>query len=93
MHRYTVQCVLPMNIFNEKIFTFIWFWLVVLGATTALNACSWVSHTCLVRAQTPHVHAQLRAASGRDGDERRDPRVVRRFTAEYLQRDGLLVTR
>ena len=37
MHDYIVQCVLTINLFNEKIFVIVWFWLVLVAAITALN--------------------------------------------------------
>jgi len=42
LHRYTVQCVLPVNLFNEKIFLFIWFWLVIVAVVTCVSTLAWI---------------------------------------------------
>ena len=41
VQRYTMQCVLPINLFNELVFLISWFWLVMVAAATALSLLSW----------------------------------------------------
>jgi hypothetical protein len=41
IHENTVQCVLAVNLYNEKIFLFIWFWLWMMVVVNAFSVCSW----------------------------------------------------
>jgi len=41
-HPHTVQCVLPINLFNEKIFTFMWFWFALVAVATAASFLRWL---------------------------------------------------
>ena len=36
IEKHDALCILPLNIFNEKIYIFLWFWMLVLGALTFL---------------------------------------------------------
>ncbi|VDK87808.1 unnamed protein product [Dibothriocephalus latus] len=40
-HRYTIQCVLRVNIFNEKIYIFLWFWFFLISAVNLLSLLKW----------------------------------------------------
>jgi len=42
LHKHTVQCVVPINIFSEKIFTLLWFWLLVLTLVNVYNLIDWL---------------------------------------------------
>ncbi|VDD75295.1 unnamed protein product [Mesocestoides corti] len=40
-HRYTIQCVLRINIFNEKIYIFLWFWFFLVSVLNLLSLLRW----------------------------------------------------
>jgi len=41
-HWYAIQCTLPINMYNEKIFLGIWIWLIVLTVLNVLSILSWI---------------------------------------------------
>lgn len=61
IHNHTIQCALPMNLFNEKIYIFVWFWLYFVGCATLFSFVVW-TYTCLILCrQEPYVQARLEA--------------------------------
>ncbi|CAJ0580383.1 unnamed protein product, partial [Mesorhabditis spiculigera] len=80
---YTVQCVLPLNMLNEKLFVLMWAMLALLLPITTLNA----------------IYALVKAALPRNGTLNKwlkhgpvyELGQVRRFASEGLQGDGMLV--
>ncbi|CAF1212564.1 unnamed protein product [Adineta ricciae] len=41
---YTIQCALPVNLYNERIFAFYWFWLIFLSVATFYGIIVWVGN-------------------------------------------------
>ncbi len=89
VHRYTFQCVLPINLFNEKIFIIVWFWLLFVALVTLLSLIHWLKKTMYWPGQFRFVKRQLRAME----TVQRETVMIRKFTENYMRRDGLFLIR
>ncbi|VBB27949.1 unnamed protein product [Acanthocheilonema viteae] len=92
IQRYSVQCVLVINMFNEKIFVFLWFWYLFLVLCTTLSLFYWfIVLTC------PCFGRWFISQSLELSEMKFDPdtktKEVDRFVRSYLRCDGLFVLR
>ena len=91
LQRYTIQCVLPINLFNEKIYIFMWFWLVFVSLLTCSSFTSWLWHMVFPTSRIHYVRKFLkimdRLGSGPD------KKLATRFVMEYLRHDGVFTLR
>jgi len=95
VHPHTVQCVLPVNFFSEKVYLVLWFWLALLGALTAVGLVRWAWVLLPERGRRRYVRQNLKImarlrGNGAPGSER-DRKMSRRFTECYLRQDGVFV--
>ena len=88
VNRYTVQCALPINLFNEKIYTFLWFWFVFVAAATVLSMLWWLIRMIYFPRLVSYVRTKLVAM---DCLDHATDSEVKKFATEYLCRDGILV--
>lgn len=91
IHRYTVQCVLPINLFNEKIFIFIWFWLVLISAATSGNFLFWIYRVVFRQNRLKYIKKYLKITNNIHTIA--DKKLARRFADQYLRDDGIFVLR
>ncbi|CAJ0587513.1 unnamed protein product, partial [Mesorhabditis spiculigera] len=89
---HTVQCVLIINIFTEKIFIVLWAWYLFLSAFTAANLVSWL---WLVFSETSKEHfviSHLEMAEKEfDKSILQDRAKVDKFLNAYLGMDGIFI--
>ncbi|CAK5083263.1 unnamed protein product [Meloidogyne enterolobii] len=60
IHRWTVQCVLMINMFNEKVFVFFWFWFLFVGVLSLLGLFYWSTATILPGCKRAFITKYLR---------------------------------
>ena len=101
---YVVQCALPINIFNEKIFLILWFWNAFVFVGTVISTFKWWMIHC-VCTNNAFVKRYLKILNRRkylkkeskakteieDFNYKNDPNKLQFFVEDYLTRDGLFL--
>jgi len=96
---YDVQCLLPINIYNEKIFLVIWFWLVFVVIVSVYGLIKWLYYFT-IQARMNFVQRFLEAneipfykSSILTNDDQGVIRRLEDFVENYCRQDGLLLLR
>ncbi|KAF6021449.1 hypothetical protein EB796_020247 [Bugula neritina] len=93
IQRYTLQCVLTVNLFNEKIFLVIWWWLVIVAALSILGLLVWLIKTLRPGAGKNFILKYLNIMRVVDVDSHSDMHDVDVFIGQYLCLDGVFCMR
>lgn len=88
-HLYTVQCVLTINIFTEKIYIILWFWFAILTVITAVDLLTFLVSSALPSARYSYVKKHVLIFDRvKDFD---DKKRLAEFSSKFLKPDVVLV--
>nr|WET20648.1 innexin-5 [Aplysia californica] len=88
---YSLQCVLSINLFIEKIFAVIWFWLFILMIATIINFGMWCYDIFMSKRREHFIQKYLIILG--DNDSRRERSLFKKFVQNYLRDDGVFLLR
>lgn len=89
--RYTLQCVLPLNLFLEKVYIFLWFWMIFVAIMTTYSLFKWLSRLSIPQSRHHFIRKFLipwKLPNGCDDPERH---VMKRFVDQYLDLNGVFI--
>ncbi|CAF0810648.1 unnamed protein product [Rotaria sp. Silwood1] len=88
LHRYTVQCVLPINMLNEKLFSLAWFWFVYVFISNLFSFLFTLYDTILLRSRISFIRNLYRISSSKSFI---NENLLEEFTKDFLMQDGVLI--
>ncbi|KAJ1362744.1 hypothetical protein KIN20_022409 [Parelaphostrongylus tenuis] len=94
LHRHTVQCVLMINMFNEKIFVVLWYWLCIMLVVSVYSFVKWTIATATTsysgRRLVNNYIQQIDPTVARSVQKRS---LLQEFVIEKLRTDGVFLLR
>lgn len=88
VHNYTVQCVLPINLFNEQLFTLLWVWLWMVCIINCYDLVIWILRV-LPGSRYNYIRNRIRFKHSENAVKR----TLNTFVYEYLSFDGVFLLR
>jgi len=85
---HTVQCTLPINLFNEKIFIWVWFWLTLVGVANVVSFTSWM-WVMFARNRRAYIKRYLKSFD--KFDKKTGKIKIGAFCERYLRVDGYFI--
>ncbi|KAI6182220.1 Innexin [Aphelenchoides bicaudatus] len=82
---YTVQCVLMVNLLNEKIFIVVWFWLLIMSVLNAFNLFYWLFNTQVGSRKLNFIKQKLHFENKKD----KNVKHIEEFVFKFLLSDGV----
>lgn len=92
IHRHTVQCVLSINIFNEKIYAFLWFWLVFIALFSSISVSKWAWDVAF-RTRVNFIKHYLKLSPDYEYNKMSDKKCIQAFANKHLKQDGVFILR
>ncbi|XP_069108617.1 innexin unc-9-like isoform X2 [Argopecten irradians] len=86
---WTVQCVLPINLFNEKIFIFLWFWFVLVATLACFSLLKTAIYHIFKQNKVRYVKKYLKISN--EIHSNYDKKLCAQFAEGYLRNDGIFV--
>ncbi|CAH8568967.1 unnamed protein product [Dicrocoelium dendriticum] len=86
----TGQCVLPVNMLNERIYIFLWFWIALVATITAVSIPTWFMRMSYQKTRTRFIKKYLKLG---EVLTKKDHGMVEKFMRQFLRHDGLFLLR
>uniref|UniRef100_A0A915DEH4 Innexin n=1 Tax=Ditylenchus dipsaci TaxID=166011 RepID=A0A915DEH4_9BILA len=93
LHRHSVQCVLMINMFNEKIFLFLWFWFFAVAILSCINFFYWLFSSFNKSANQKLIISYLEKIDPNSSLSLNRREQAKKFINRTLRPDGLFLIR
>ncbi|PAA67898.1 hypothetical protein BOX15_Mlig001448g4 [Macrostomum lignano] len=90
VNTYSLQCVLPNNMLNEKIYIFLWFWVWALAVFTSFSFVSWAVTSTMRASRRSFIKKYLKIMTSIHSEEKA---VAKKFVNSFLRYDGIFLLR
>uniref|UniRef100_A0A0X3P476 Innexin n=1 Tax=Schistocephalus solidus TaxID=70667 RepID=A0A0X3P476_SCHSO len=101
-NRFLGMCALAVNMLNEKIYIFLWYWTMLVAICTGVSIITWFLRLTIRRRKTRIIRKYLKLGPEPEPSESEkeldadtldpdDPRTVDRFIKEFLRLDGVFI--